>query len=129
MKNAITSSEIDTSNPEDLVEKFEKEADRFGIPRQGHNKNPRVGGVAVDQLKSIIGRVEKLSEEKDGIAADIRDVFAEAKGNGLDVKAIRQIIKLRSMDAAAREEAETVLDTYMRALGMTPDLFDGEEAA
>jgi hypothetical protein len=65
------------------------------------------------------------------IAADIRDVFAEAKGNGFDVKAIRQIVKLRKMDTAEREEAETVLDTYMRARGMQPDLFDepGGEAA
>lgn len=86
----------------------------------------RVGGVAVDQLKSIIGRVEKLEEEKAGISADIRDVFAEAKGNGFDVKAIRQIIKLRKMDAQEREEEETILDTYLRALGMLPEF---EEAA
>ncbi len=81
-------------------------------------KKNRVGGVAVDQLKSIIGRVEKLEEEKTGISADIRDVFAEAKGNGFDVKAIRTIIKMRKMDASEREEAETILDTYLHALGM-----------
>jgi len=86
----------------------------------------RAGGVAVDQLKSIIGRVEKLEEEKMAISADIREVFAEAKGNGFDVKAIRQIIKLRKMDESEREEAETMLDTYMRALGMLPEL---DEAA
>jgi uncharacterized protein (UPF0335 family) len=90
-------------------------------------KPNRVGGVAVDQLKSIIGRVEKLEEEKVAISADIRDVFAEAKGNGFDVKAIRQIIKLRKQDAQEREEQETILDTYMRALGMLPEL--DEEAA
>lgn len=84
----------------------------------------KTGGVAVDQLKSIISRVEKLKEEQAGIGADIRDVFAEAKGSGFDVKAIRTIIKLRRMDASEREEAETILDTYMRALGMQPDLFD-----
>ncbi len=81
-------------------------------------KKTRAGGVAVDQLKSIIGRVEKLEEEKTGISADIRDVFAEAKGNGFDVKAIRTIIKMRKMDASEREEAETILDTYLHALGM-----------
>ena len=86
----------------------------------------KVGGVAVDQLKSIIGRVEKLEEEKSGISADIRDVFAEAKGNGFDTKAIRAIIKIRKMDASEREEAETILDTYLNALGMLPDF---EEAA
>jgi len=93
---------------------------------KGHNS----GGVAVDQLKSIISRVERLEEEKATIAADIREVFAEAKGNGFDTTAIRQIIKLRKMDSSEREERETVLDTYMRALGMqmTLDLEDGEAA-
>jgi len=90
-------------------------------------KSTRVGGVAVDQLKSIIGRVEKLEEEKTGISADIRDVFAEAKGNGYDVRAIRTIIKMRKMDASEREEAETILDTYLHALGMIDEL--EEEAA
>ena len=89
----------------------------------------KVGGRAVDQLKSIIARVEKLEEEKAAIADDIRDVFAEAKGNGFDVKAIRQIIKLRKMDAQEREEEETVLDTYMRALGMLPEFDEELEAA
>jgi uncharacterized protein (UPF0335 family) len=85
----------------------------------GHN---RVGGVAVDQLRSIIQRVEKLEEEKSNIAADIRDVLAEAKGNGFDTKAIRQIIKLRKMDAQEIEEQEIIFDTYRRALGMLPEL-------
>lgn len=89
----------------------------------------KVGGVAVDQLKSIIARVEKLEEEKQGIAADIKDVFAEAKGNGFDVKAIRTIIKMRKMDASEREEEETILDTYLHALGMLPEFeaADSEE--
>ena len=90
------------------------------------NKKVKAGGVAVDQLKSIIGRVEKLEEEKSGISADIRDVFAEAKGNGFDVRAIRTIVKLRKMDSSEREEQETILDTYLHALGMLPDY---EEAA
>lgn len=85
----------------------------------GHNKT-RVGGVAVEQLKSIISRIEKLTEEKDGIAADILDVLAEAKGNGYNVKAIRTIIKMRKQDTAQREEEETVLETYMNCLGMLP---------
>ncbi len=89
----------------------------------------RVGGVAVDQLKSIIARIEKLEEEKTAIADDIKDVFAEAKGNGYDVKAIRQIIKLRKQDAQEREEEETVLETYMRALGMLPELDEEEMEA
>lgn len=92
---------------------------------KGHNSK-RAGGVAADQLRGIVERVERLEEEKAGLAADIRDVFAEARGNGFDVKAIRTIIKLRKQDPAEREEAETVLDTYLRALGMQPDLFDGD---
>lgn len=90
--------------------------------KEGHN---RVGGVAVDQLKSIIARIEKLEEEKAGIASDIKDVFAEAKGNGFDIKAIRVILKLRKKDAQEREEEETILETYMNALGMLP-LFEGK---
>lgn len=81
----------------------------------------KVGGVAVDQLKSIISRVENLEEGKAAITADIADVYAEAKGNGFDVKAIKQVIKLRKLDASEREEQETILDTYLNALGMLPE--------
>ena len=86
----------------------------------------KFGGIAADQLRSIIERVEKLEEEKSAIAADIREVFAEAKGNGYDIKALRQIIKIRKMEAAERQEQEAVLDTYLRALGMLPEM---DEAA
>ena len=89
-----------------------------GAAKKGHNSKSRPAGVAVDQLKSIIGRVEKLEEEKAGISADIKDVFAEAKGNGFDTKAIRKIIAIRKLDAIEREEQETILDTYLHALGM-----------
>lgn len=92
----------------------------------GHNSKTRAGGVAVDQLKSIIDRIERLEEEKQGISADIRDVFAEAKGNGYSVPALRSILKIRKQTASEREEQELVLDTYMHALGMLP-LFDGGE--
>jgi uncharacterized protein (UPF0335 family) len=91
------------------------------------SKKARVGGLAVDQLRSIIERVEKLEEEKSAIGADIKDVFSEAKGNGFDVKAIRSIIRLRKMDAGERDEQETILDTYRRALGMLPELDEEEE--
>jgi uncharacterized protein (UPF0335 family) len=94
----------------------------------GHNsKKPRAGGIGADQLKSIIARVEKLTEEKEGIGADIRDVLAEAKGNGYSIPAIRTILKMRKKDASEREEEEAILDSYMNALGMLP-LFDGEAA-
>jgi Uncharacterized protein conserved in bacteria len=87
----------------------------------------KFGGVNSGQLRGIVERVERLEEEKAGIAGDIRDVYSEAKGNGYDVKAIRQIVKLRKKDASEREEEETVLETYMRALGMLP-LFEKESA-
>ena len=73
---------------------------------------------AKDQLKSVITRIEKLEEEKKTISDDIRDVYGEAKGNGFDVKALRTIVRLRKQDANERQEQETILETYMQALGM-----------
>jgi len=77
-----------------------------------------VANFAKDQLKSIIERIERLEEEKKAISDDIRDVYAESKGNGFDVKALRTIIRMRKQDADERAEAETILETYMQALGM-----------
>ena len=79
-----------------------------------------VGGVAGDQLRSYIERIERLKEEKAALAADVREVFAEAKGNGFDVKIMRQVLKLRKMDSNDRAEQEALLDLYMSALGMAP---------
>ncbi len=76
------------------------------------------GNIARDQLKSIIERIEKLEEEKKAISDDIKDVYGEAKGNGFDVKALRTIIRMRKQDADERQEQETILETYMQALGM-----------
>jgi uncharacterized protein (UPF0335 family) len=90
------------------------------------NQKIRAGGIAVEQLRSVIDRIEKLEEEKAALAADIRDVYAEAAGNGLDRKAIREVIKLRKLDASERDEQEHMLDTYRRALGMIPELDDEE---
>jgi len=73
---------------------------------------------AKDQLKAIIERIERLEEEKKTISDDIRDVYAEAKGNGFDVKALREIVRLRKQDPNKRQEQETILETYMQALGM-----------
>jgi uncharacterized protein (UPF0335 family) len=77
-----------------------------------------VGGVAGDQLRSYIERIERLEEEKAALAADVREVFAEAKGNGFDVKIMRQILRLRKMDGDDRAEQEALLDVYKRAIGM-----------
>ena len=71
-----------------------------------------------NQLKAIVERIERLEEEKKTISDDIRDVYAEAKGNGFDVKALRTIIRMRKQDANERAEQEAILETYMAALGM-----------
>jgi uncharacterized protein (UPF0335 family) len=84
-----------------------------------------VGGIAAEQLRSLIERIERLEEEKAATAADIRDVYAEAKGNGFDPKIMRQVIRLRKLETADLEEQETLLDLYKMALGMV----DGPPAA
>jgi uncharacterized protein (UPF0335 family) len=73
---------------------------------------------AKDQLKAFVERIEKLEEEKKTISDDIRDVYAESKANGFDVKALRQIIKLRKIEPTERDEQGAILETYMHALGM-----------
>lgn len=74
--------------------------------------------ATAQQLKSIIERVERLEEERRGLGADVREIYAEAKGNGFDPKILRQIIRLRRMAEADRREQEELLETYMSALGM-----------
>ncbi len=74
--------------------------------------------VQGDQLKSIVERIERLEEEKKTIADDIKEVYAEAKGNGYDTKVLRTIIRLRKQDANEREEQDAILDLYKQALGM-----------
>lgn len=75
-------------------------------------------GFAKDQLRSLIERVERLEEERAALTADIREVYSEAKGNGFDTKILRQVVRLRKLDRADRQEQEAILDLYMSALGM-----------
>ena len=77
-------------------------------------------GISRDQLRSIVERIERLEEEKAATASDIKEVYAEAKGNGFNTATIRQVIKLRKLDTAERQEQEALLDVYLAALGMTP---------
>ena len=81
---------------------------------------PDVGGVAGEQLKSFIERIERLEEEKRALSGDIKEVYAEARGTGFEPKIMRQIIKLRKMDKEEVDEEESLLDLSKRALGMMP---------
>ncbi len=74
------------------------------------------GGVAVEKLKSFVERIERLEAEKTELAGDIREVYAEAKGNGFDTKIMRQVIRLRKMEVADRREQDELLEIYRRAL-------------
>lgn len=77
-----------------------------------------IGGIDINRLRSLVERIERLEEEKKGILSDIRDIYAEAKGAGYDCKIIREIIKLRKMNIADRDEQEFLLDTYRKALDL-----------
>lgn len=75
-------------------------------------------GIAADQLRSFVERVERLEEDRAGIAADVREVYSEAKSAGFDVKTLRSVVRLRKLDPAARREQEMLLETYRAALGI-----------
>jgi len=85
----------------------------------GHNSGEtQVGGVAGGRLKAFIERIEKLEEEKTSIGADIKDVYAEAKGTGFDAKTVRKIVRLRKMDEEKRREEDELLELYCAAIGL-----------
>lgn len=107
------------SDDEDLIGGDDAGSAGDGRPL-GRGDNQR-GGVAGKQLRAFVERVERLEEEKKGIADDIKDVMAEAKGNGFDTKALRQIIRERKQDPGSRQEFESICDLYRHALGMLPE--------
>ena len=88
-----------------------------------------IGGIAGDRLRSFIERIERLEEERRTLSADIKEVYAEAKGTGFDIKTMRQIVRIRRMDKDDLDEQETLLDLYKRALGMLPDASPASAAA
>ncbi len=90
--------------------------------------NGAIGGNAKAQLLAFIERIEHLEEEKKSLSDDIKDVFAEAKGQGFDVKALKAIVKRRKADADKLAEHEAIVETYMNALGMLSDLPLGQAA-
>ena len=77
-----------------------------------------VGGIAAERLRSVVERIERLEEEKAALAADIREVYAEAKGAGFDTSVLRQVVRLRKMDNAERRQREEILDLYKRVLDL-----------
>ncbi len=77
-----------------------------------------VGGIAADRLRSFIERIERLEEERKSLGADLRDVYSEAKSAGFDTKIMRQIVRIRKLDSADRQEQEELIDLYKQALGM-----------
>jgi uncharacterized protein (UPF0335 family) len=87
-----------------------------------------IGNNTQAQLKSIIERIENLVVEKKAIQDDIKDIFAEAKGNGFDVKVLREIVRMRKQDKTERESHEAIVETYMKSLGMLADLPLGKAA-
>ncbi|MBW8269527.1 DUF2312 domain-containing protein [Caldovatus aquaticus] len=86
--------------------------------KEQQGQDSEVGGIAADRLRSIVERIERLEEERKALASDIKDIFAEAKSAGFDVKVLRQVLRLRKQEPAEIEEQETLLDLYKRALGM-----------
>jgi len=90
---------------------------------------PDVGGIASEQLRSLIERIERLEDEKRVLGEDIKEVYAEAKGAGFDPKIMRQIIRIRKRDKDDLDEEETLLDLYKRALGMLPEAQARPQAA
>src|SRR5436305_17807 len=107
-------------------------ARRWSSPASSRRRNRRCNkalpaplamrGIDGERLNWLIGRIERLEEEKKALAADIKEVYAEAKGTGFDTNIMRQVIRLRRMDQDDLDEQETLLDVYKRALGMVPDL-------
>lgn len=133
MRTAPHDTKVTISTPghepvETTIGGMRKAADRLNadtaLKEQGVKTKEKGIGIAAAQLKSVVERIERLEEEKAGIASDIKDVFAEAKGNGYDIKTLRKVISLRKQDAAERDEEQHLLTTYCKALGMGP-LFDG----
>jgi|ERR1700712_1067623 uncharacterized protein (UPF0335 family) len=88
------------------------------MPSTVEDKQPDVGGIAADRLRSLIDRIERLEEERKALGNDIKDIYQEAKSAGFDVKVLRTLIRMRKQEAAEIEEQETLLDLYRRALGM-----------
>jgi uncharacterized protein (UPF0335 family) len=87
-------------------------------PEDQPEESAQWGNISAERLRSLIERIERLEEERKALASDIKDIYAEAKSAGFDVKVIRQLVRIRKQEPAEVEEQETLLDVYRRALGM-----------
>ena len=118
--NGGTEIPINLNKVKEARETLKKAMGDKSDDRQAEAFSPEETGqtVAAGQLRAFIERIERLEEDKQAIADDIKEVFAEMKGTGFDVKAVRQIIRIRKKDQAERQEEEAILDLYMNALGM-----------
>jgi uncharacterized protein (UPF0335 family) len=105
------------SGRSDMSDVAEKAAVSRGRPSRSE-ASPETGGIAADRLRSLIERIERLEEERKALGSDIKDIYAEAKSAGFDVKVLRQLISIRRKEPAEVEEQESLLDIYRRALGM-----------
>jgi uncharacterized protein (UPF0335 family) len=104
----------ETDDMSDVVEKAAASRAR----QAKSDDTPETGGIAADRLRRIIERIERLEEERKALGSDIKDIYAEAKSAGFDVKVLRQLISIRKKEPAEVEEQESLLDVYRRALGM-----------
>ena len=93
-------------------------ADAADRQRGKNDPTEKIDGVVGDQLRAFVERIERMEDEKKAVSDDIREIYAEAKGNGFDTKVLRQIIRIRKQDASERAEQEALLELYMAALGM-----------
>ncbi|MEM6664776.1 MAG: DUF2312 domain-containing protein [Pseudomonadota bacterium] len=87
--------------------------------------NDATGSFAREQLRAFVSRIERLEEDKQAIADDLKEVYGEAKGMGFDTKTLRTVIRLRKQEQSERQEQQAILDLYLQALGMLPEFEDG----
>eukprot|EP01031_Cornospumella_fuschlensis_P048138 gene48138-58965_t len=100
------------------IEDDDAQAARASRKRQADAPDSDTGGIAADRLRSIVDRIERLEEERKALGDDIKDIYAEAKSAGFDVKVVRQIIRIRKQAPADVEERATMLSAYLRARGL-----------
>jgi uncharacterized protein (UPF0335 family) len=101
-----------------MMAKLSEKSAEAAASRERQAATAEVGGISAERLRSLVERIERLEEERKALGSDIKDIFAEAKSAGFDVKVMRQLIRLRKMEPAEVEEQESLLDVYRRALGM-----------